>query len=40
MDWIVIALDVVEPHKKYWLFERNKNLDELLARWSREKPIK
>jgi hypothetical protein len=33
-DWIVIALDVVAPHNKYWLFERSPKFEELLAKWN------
>lgn len=38
MDWIVIALDIVAPHKQYWLFEKNEMLKKLLDKWDVEKP--
>lgn len=36
-SWLVIALDVVEPHRKYWLFERTPTFEQLLLAW--QKPI-
>lgn len=36
--WIIIALDIVEPHKQYWLFERTPQFELLMKQWRETKP--